>query len=197
MVPALFSYAPWVKSQSEDEGWSTAKGGRWAAAGPPGYWYGNGHSVKGHVFQNYGGKVPSITASEARALGESLQKAGDVGAATKYLDMAKHLEAAAKPVVISDHVRMQQAHSTARKLEKQMEQQLGRQSEMRTQPMSLNLEELVAGTVDFSKLIDCSHMLEDLTTDNDVGASDLEQFQKRKEDLSSRVTKLARDLFAQ
>eukprot|EP00959_Pyramimonas_sp_CCMP1952_P048504 1012577-Pyramimonas_sp.AAC.1 len=40
-------------------------------------------------------------------------------------------------------------------------------------------------------------MLEDLTTDNDVDASDLEQFQKRREDLSSGVTKLARDLFAQ
>eukprot|EP00959_Pyramimonas_sp_CCMP1952_P048076 1003641-Pyramimonas_sp.AAC.1 len=40
-------------------------------------------------------------------------------------------------------------------------------------------------------------MLEDLTTDNDVDAADLEQFQKRKEDLSSGVTKLARDLFAQ
>ncbi|CAK0904509.1 unnamed protein product [Prorocentrum cordatum] len=261
-------------------------GGRWAAAGPPGFWYGNGFSGKGPVFQNFGGKgggrgpsgkgkgkgyfggdqtmwdvlahqgdaraggagggtpplpvgpAPAITAAEAKALGESLQKAGDVGAAAKYLDMAKHLEAAAKPVVVSDHTRRQQAHSMVRKLEKQMEQQLGRvtrlreqlveaeaslrslrvhldqadldykqtlaalqgppqPTEERTQSISFKLEDLVAGDVDFAKIIDCSHMLEDLTTDNDVDVADLEQFQKRKEDLSSGVTKLARDLFAQ
>ncbi|CAK0788082.1 unnamed protein product, partial [Prorocentrum cordatum] len=174
----------------------------------------------------------------AKALGESLQKAGDVGAAAKYLDMAKHLEAAAKPVVVSDHTRMQQAHSMVRKLEKQMEQQLGRVTRLReqlveaeaslrslrvhldqadldykqtlaalqgppqptgerTQSISFKLEDLVAGDVDFAKIIDCSHMLEDLTTDNDVDVADLEQFQKRKGDLSSGATKLARDLFAQ
>eukprot|EP00959_Pyramimonas_sp_CCMP1952_P422998 8860735-Pyramimonas_sp.AAC.1 len=67
---------------------------------------------------------------------ESLQKkAGGVGAATKYLGMASHLEASAKSVVISDHVRMQQAHSAVRKLEKQMEQTLGRVTRLREQLM--------------------------------------------------------------
>ncbi|CAK0876147.1 unnamed protein product, partial [Prorocentrum cordatum] len=183
------------------------------------------------------GPVPAISASEAKALGESLQKAGDVATAAKYLDMAKHLEAAAKPAVVSDHTKMQQAHALVRKLEKQMEHQLGRVTRLREQlieaeaslrtsrahldqadmdyketlaalqgppqplekahPISFKLEDLVAGDVDFAKIIDCSHMLEDLTTDYDVDAADLEQFQKRKEDLSSGVTKLARDLFAQ
>eukprot|EP00959_Pyramimonas_sp_CCMP1952_P149075 3118880-Pyramimonas_sp.AAC.1 len=37
MVPAHFSYAPWVKSQVEDEGWSTAKGRRLGQAQVSGF----------------------------------------------------------------------------------------------------------------------------------------------------------------
>ncbi|CAK0799926.1 unnamed protein product, partial [Prorocentrum cordatum] len=153
--------------------------------------------------------------------------------------MAGHLETAAKPAVISDHTRTQQAHSNVRQLEKQMQQTLSKVVRLREQLVdaeatlrtvrdqvnlagagykaslaalqgshkseeepqatvgSFKLEDLVADTVDLSKFIDCSHILEDLSIEAEVEACDLEQFQKRKEELSSGVTKLARDLFAQ
>ncbi|CAK0863577.1 unnamed protein product, partial [Prorocentrum cordatum] len=62
---------------------------------------------------------------------------------------------------------------------------------------SFKLEDLVACFADLSKFIGCSHIMEDLSVEAEAEASDLEQFQKRKEELSSGVTTPAREMPAQ